>query len=100
MIYVNKALLIIACLFMIACEIRPSHVITGKATVTYDTSYCGYEPYDVTPYHISPWACYDSHGLEYCEWVFAGHYSECMETWYYDWDWCEWVLFDETCYAI
>lgn len=105
----NKVLLLAACISMSGCEIYvpPSSGTVAIAyepvyvsPVAYDTSYCGYDPYEVTPYYSSPWACYDSYGSEYCEWYFSGYFSECIETWYYDWDWCEWVLFDETCYAI
>lgn len=110
MINASKLILIGACFFMVGCEIHPPGPHVGTVAVSYEpsyttptahsTPYCGYEPYEVTPYYNNPWACYDSYGSEYCEWIFAGYYSECMETWYYDWDWCEWVLFDETCYAI
>jgi hypothetical protein len=52
----------------------------------------------VTPYYSSPWSCYDMYGIEYCEWVFTDYHTECIETWYWDSDWCEWALYDEACY--
>lgn len=105
---VNNTLLIIACLFTVGCEIympapRPGGIAVMHApapTVVYGTDYCGYDPYEVLPHHSSPWACYSLYGEEYCEWVFSGHYNECVETWHYDWEWCEWIWHDETCYAI
>jgi len=107
---VNKILLAVTCFFAAGCEIYVPPAPTGTVAIAYepahvssyayDTSYCGYDPYEVTPYYNSPWACYDSYGSEFCEWFFTGYYSECIETWYYDWDWCEWVLYDEECYAI
>lgn len=106
---ISKCLLLIACLFIAGCEVytsthpHPHHgvyEVYEVGVVCEDGSYCLCEPYayEVTPYYSSPWSCYDVYGVEYCEWVFADYGVECVETWYWDYDWCEWVFYDEACY--
>ena len=106
---ISKLLLVAVCFISIGCEIYvppsrgPNAVLVQSSPVypvDYNASYCGDDPFDVMPYNTVPWACYDYAGTEYCEWVFADYYGECMEVWHYDWEWCTWQLYDESCYPI
>jgi len=106
---VNKIfLLFIICLTSISCEMYVSptrgHNSAYESASVYSVmppvSECGFESYEALPYNVPPWACYDINGIEYCEYVFDEYYGECMETWYYNWEWCSWDLYDESCYPI
>ena len=70
-----------------------------EVDVVYD-AYCPYSPYEygILPYYSTPWACYSMYGVEYCEWVFSDYYGECIETWYWDEEYCDWYVYDEVCY--
>ena len=103
----KNVLLFIGMLFLAGCEfgIGYRHVHhTGvhpydEVDVTYDVV-VPVQP-AAYPYSTLPDACYTVNGTSFCEWTTYGPgYSECLEIWYYDEYWYQWVLYDESCYAI